>query len=47
VNTADTYGVEKDKPNRVAFDPVTTDALRIEIQLQSESSGGILQWRVE
>ena len=29
------YGVERDKFNRVAFDPVTTSALRIEIQLQA------------
>jgi hypothetical protein len=28
------YGVDKDKFNRVAFDPVTTPALRLEIELQ-------------
>lgn len=41
------FGVEKDRFNRVDFDPVTTDALRIEVQLGDGVSGGILEWRVE
>ena len=41
------FGVEKDAYNKVKFDPVTADALRIEVQLQKEYSGGILEWRVE
>ncbi len=41
------YPVEKDRFNRVNFDPVTTSALRLEVQLKSGFSGGILQWNVE
>jgi hypothetical protein len=44
---ASTYGVEFDRMNLVTFDPVRTDALRIEVQLQPEFSGGILEWVVE
>jgi DUF1680 family protein len=40
-------GVELDRFNRVTFDTVETKALRIEVQLQPESSGGLLEWRVE
>lgn len=36
VRTSATFGVEKDKYNKVVFDPVTTSALRIEIQLQAK-----------
>jgi DUF1680 family protein len=41
------YGTEMDTFNRATFTPVTTKALRIEVQLQPEWSGGILEWRVE
>jgi DUF1680 family protein len=41
------YTAEIDKFNRVGFEPVETKALRIEVQLQPEWSGGILEWRVE
>jgi len=40
-------GVELDRFNRVTFDTVETKALRIEVQLQPEWSGGLLEWRVE
>ena len=40
------YGVEKNKYNRVTFDAVETDGLRLEVELQKEYSGGILEWRV-
>jgi hypothetical protein len=33
--------------NRVAFAPVETKALRLEVQLQPGWSGGILEWKVE
>jgi hypothetical protein len=42
-----TCGVETDRFNRVAFDPVEAKALRLEVQLQPDWSGGILEWRVE
>ena len=31
--------------NKVTFAPVTTTALRVEVQLQDGFSGGILCWR--
>src|SRR5690606_4414543 len=47
VESQDEPGVAKDTMNRVRFDPVTTDGLRLDVQLQPEWSGGILEWRVE
>jgi DUF1680 family protein len=41
------YGVEKDKFNSVTFSPIQTSALRLEVQLQQDFSGGILEWRVD
>ncbi|MBK8975232.1 MAG: glycoside hydrolase family 127 protein [Planctomycetes bacterium] len=41
------YGVERDRYNTVTFEPVTTDALRIEASLQSGFSGGVLEWRLD
>jgi uncharacterized protein len=46
--TTDTIGgVEKNKFNRLTFQPVTTEALRIEVKLQNGFSGGVLEWKVE
>lgn len=39
--------VVKDQWNRMRFQPVKTSALRIEAELQSGFSGGILEWRVK
>ncbi|MEJ2703751.1 MAG: glycoside hydrolase family 127 protein [Sedimentisphaerales bacterium] len=47
VSTADSYGLEKDTFNRVRFDPVETTALRLEAQLQPNSSAGILEWQID
>jgi len=44
---ASAYLTEMDCFNRVAFDAIETRALRLEVQLQPEWSGGILEWRVE
>jgi len=46
VPTDHEFGIAKDRYNRVEFPPLTTDALRIQVQLQPEFSGGILEWRV-
>ena len=46
VDAAVPYGVAKDKFNAVSFKPVTTTALRIEVQLRPNVSGGILEWRL-
>jgi len=47
VTGAAAYGTEMDRFNRVSFDPVETTALRLEVELQPEWSGGILEWKVE
>jgi len=39
------YGVALDVFNPVAFEPVTTDALRLEVQSAQNKSGGIIEWR--
>jgi uncharacterized protein len=41
------YGTQRDRYNRVTFTPVTTSALRLEVQLQPDFSGGILEWKTE
>ncbi|HQK94778.1 MAG TPA: glycoside hydrolase family 127 protein [Armatimonadota bacterium] len=43
---ATAYGVDLDRANRVVFDRVETTALRIEVTLRPERSGGILEWCV-
>jgi len=47
VNNASGFGVERDKFNKAVFEPVETDALRLEVQLQSNESCGIHEWRIE
>ena len=46
VADASAFGVDRDKLNVVAFQPVTTTAVRIEVQLRPKFSGGILEWRL-
>lgn len=46
VTTTSDFGVEKDQFNQVRFTPVTTDALRLEVQLADGFSGGVLEWTV-
>ena len=43
---ADQYPVKEDQFCRVDFEPVRTTALRLEVELQENVSGGILEWRV-
>jgi len=47
VEAASAYGVELDRFNRVAFKPVATSALRLEVGLQPQWSAGIQEWKVE
>ncbi|NIP24802.1 MAG: transcriptional initiation protein Tat [Phycisphaerae bacterium] len=47
VPNAGSYGVEKDKFNKVSFDQINTQSLRIEVQLQPDFSAGILEWRTD
>lgn len=46
VKTSDAYGVEKDKYNHVAFEPVTTSALKVAAKLREGESGGVIEWKV-
>ena len=41
VKNAASYGVEKDRFNEAAFEPVTTDTIRIEVQLQPDWAAGL------
>jgi len=46
VNATAAYCVAKDAWNKVAFTPVATDALRVEVTMQAQWSAGIQEWRV-
>ncbi len=46
VPNAGAYGVAGDKFNKLSFEAVETKSIRLEVQLQPEFSGGILEWRV-
>jgi hypothetical protein len=46
VDNQTSYTVVRDMYNRVAFKPVTTTGLRLEVKLQRDFSGGILEWKV-
>jgi DUF1680 family protein len=47
VANASAYGVQADKFNTVTFDAVTTAALRLEVTLQTDYSGGLLEWQIK
>jgi len=40
-------GIARDEYNKVTFPPVAATALRLEVRLQKDFSGGILEWRVK
>jgi hypothetical protein len=46
VEDASEFPVNADTCNRVHFKPVRTTALRLEVRLQPDFSGGILQWKI-
>ncbi len=47
VNARGAFGTRRNRFNRVAFAPVETAALRLEVQLKPDFSGGILEWKIE
>jgi DUF1680 family protein len=47
VAEASEYPVAKDKFCEVKFKEVTTPALRLEVQLEKDYSGGVLEWQVK
>ena len=46
VDHADNYGVEKGTGNTVRFDPVKTQALKLEVKQPANYSSGIYEWEV-
>jgi hypothetical protein len=47
MSNASGYGCAGDKYNRTTFEPLETDALRIEVHLPERFSSGLHEWRVE
>jgi hypothetical protein len=47
VEATTTYEVAADRYNRVAFQPVKTSALRLEVTLQDDKSAGVSEWKVK
>jgi len=47
VETPGPYGIQTDRYNKVAFAPVTTSGLRLEVVLPPTLSAGIQEWKVE
>ena len=47
VRSLDEYGLRKAESVRVKFEPVTTEALRLEVQLRAGFSAGLYEWEVE
>jgi uncharacterized protein len=47
VDAKGSYGVEKDRYNGIAFAPVATSGLRLEVTLQPQWSAGIQEWKVK
>lgn len=46
VKATSAYGTEKDKYNRLTFEPVKTTALKLAAQLRKGESGGVIEWKV-
>ena len=47
VEAAGSYAVARDQFNSITFKPVTTTALRLEIQAQPEWPAGVQKWQVK
>jgi DUF1680 family protein len=47
VSVTSQFGTAVDTCNTATFAPVTSDSLRMEVQLQPEFSAGILKWKVD
>lgn len=47
VNNTSDYLIRKRDPVRLTFEPVTTSALRLEMQLPKDFSAGLYEWEVE
>ena len=47
VQATTAYGVKKDVANRVTFRPVSTQKLKLEVQLPDHASTGLFEWEVK
>jgi DUF1680 family protein len=47
VSNPDRYGVQKGTGNTVHFDPVTTQAMKLEVKQPKEYSSGLFEWEVK
>jgi DUF1680 family protein len=47
VENLEPYAVEKNRYNRLAFRPVTTNAMRLEVTMQPNFSAGLEEWKVK
>jgi hypothetical protein len=47
VETTASFGVARNAWNTVAFTPVTTTGLRVEVVMQPEFSAGLQEWKVK
>ena len=47
VNGVDNYGTAKGVANTVNFDPVTTEAMKLEVVLPEDNSAGIFEWSLD
>ena len=47
VNNPSAYETKLNVFNKVTFDPVETTALRLEVQLKPNVSGGVIEWIVK
>ncbi|MEW6746196.1 MAG: beta-L-arabinofuranosidase domain-containing protein [Planctomycetota bacterium] len=46
LSSVTSFGIERDQFNAVTFEPLSTQALRLEVDLQAGFSAGILEWIV-
>ena len=47
VKASTPFGTEKDRYNRVSFEPVRTTALKLQAKLRKGESGGVIEWKVQ
>ncbi|MES1221997.1 MAG: glycoside hydrolase family 127 protein, partial [Bacteroidota bacterium] len=47
VKNTSSYEIVKDKYNGVKFEPVTTTAMKLEVQLPLEYAAGVHEWKVK
>ena len=46
VSNPSKYGIEKGTANTVYFDPVTTNAIKLEVLLPEENASGLYEWEI-